>query len=186
MRLENTFVVPLPPEETWVLLNDVERVAPCLPGAELLEARDDRTYVGKVSVRLGPVLLGFKGTVSYIEVNSDDLSVRATAKGQEQKGRGAASADVQFRIAQDPEGSLVSIETDLNLAGSIAQYARGGTIVQTAAQLIIDEFAKNLKAELQAAPRKPGDAVKSAAPVSATKLSWMVVKDLVGGGGRGS
>lgn len=185
MRLENAFVVPLPPAETWVLLNDVERVAPCLPGAELLEARDDRTFVGKVSVRLGPVVLGFKGTVSYLDVNFDDFSVKASAKGQEQKGRGAASADVCFRVAADPEGSLVSIETDLSLAGSIAQYARGGTIVQTAAQLIIDEFAKNLKAELQAVPREPGQSAKGAAPVSATKLSWMVVKGLVGGG-RGS
>lgn len=183
MKLDNTFVVPLPPAETWSLLNEVERVVPCLPGAELLEARDDQTYVGKVSVRLGPVLLGFKGVVTYLDVNADELSVRAIAKGQEQRGRGAAAADVAFRITPDPAGSLVSIETDLNLAGSIAQYARGGSLVQTAAQLIIDEFAKNLKSELEAAPRGMGAPVqKGAAPVSATKLSWMVVKDLVAGG----
>ncbi len=183
MKLENSFVVPLPPEDSWVLLNDVERVAPCLPGAELLEARDDQTYVGKVSVRLGPVLLGFKGTVSYLEVNAEELSVRASAKGQEQKGRGAASAEVRFRITPEPGGSLVSIQTDLNLAGSIAQYARGGTLVQTAAQLIIDEFAKNLKAELEAGPAgsETGER-KGAAPVSATKLSWMMLKGVVNGG----
>ncbi len=183
MQITNSFVVPLPPENTWVLLNDVERVVPCLPGAELTETRDGNTYVGKVSVRLGPVLLGFKGVVSYVEMDADRLRVTASAKGQEQKGRGAASADVCFQITPDPDGSLVSIETDLNLAGSIAQYARGGTLVQAAAQLIIDEFAKNLKGELEAdaaGTRARGDR-KGAAPVSATKLSWMAVKGLVGG-----
>lgn len=185
MKLENSFLVPLAPADTWTLLNDVERVVPCLPGAELLEQREDGSYVGKVSVRLGPVTLGFKGTVVYQEVNEDELSVKAIAKGQEQKGRGAASADVAFRITPDPAGSLVAIETDLNLAGSIAQYARGGTLVETAAQLVIDEFSRNLKAELDAGPRELGAPVKGAAPVSATKLSWMVAKNLVVGN-RGS
>lgn len=185
MKLQNSFLVPLSPTDTWELLNDVERVVPCLPGAELIEQREDRSYVGRVSVRLGPVLLGFKGTVAYLEVNEDELSVKVSAKGQEQKGRGAASADVAFRITPDPAGSLVSIQTDLNLAGSIAQYARGGTLVETAAQLIIDQFSRNLKAELDAGPREAGVPVKGASPVSATKLSWMVAKNLVVGN-RGS
>lgn len=187
MKLTNEFRVPLPPSEAWALLNNVERVVPCLPGAELIEARSDRSYVGKVAVRLGPVALSFQGTVTYQEVDEAQMRVKAHASGSEQKARGMAQADVVFKVDADGDGSLVKIDTDLQLAGSIAQYARGGKLVQTAAQVIIDELALNLANQLEAesAGLAPGagEAAQGAKPISAAGLLWKTVQHRVTGKG---
>ena len=149
MKLHNEFTVPLPPVAAWDLLLQVERVAPCFPGAKLLEVKEDGSFVGTVSLRLGPVALTFKGTASYVEVDNDNHKLRAQAKGNEARNRGTASADVDFRIeAEDVDGapgSRVLIDTDLTLAGSIAQYARGGGMIEATAQVMIDDFAETLK-----------------------------------------
>lgn len=149
MKLHNEFTVPLPPVAAWDLLLQVERVAPCFPGAKLLEVKDDGSFVGTVSLRLGPVALTFKGTASYVEVDNENHKLRAQAKGNEARNRGTASADVDFRIeAEDVDGapgSRVLIDTDLTLAGSIAQYARGGGMIEATAQVMIDDFAETLK-----------------------------------------
>ena len=169
MKLHNEFTVPLPPVAAWDLLLQVERVAPCFPGAKLLEVKDDGSFVGTVSLRLGPVALTFKGTASYVEVDNDNHKLRAQAKGNEARNRGTASADVDFRIeAEDVDGapgSRVLIDTDLTLAGSIAQYARGGGMIEATAQVMIDDFAETLKglldrdrvaeAKAEAAPAAP-------------------------------
>ncbi len=156
MKLHNEFTVPLPPRAAFDLLNQVERVAPCFPGAKLLEARDDGSYRGSVSLRLGPVALSFEGTATYEEVDAEALTVRAKANGNEKRARGTARADVGFAVVEDPAGSRVLIDTDLQLVGSIAQYARGGSMIETTAQVMIDDFAKNLQAQLAAEPETAG------------------------------
>jgi carbon monoxide dehydrogenase subunit G len=150
LKLHNEFSIPLPPAEAWDVLNDVPRVAKCVPGAKLLEQAPDGGYVGTVGVRLGPIALSFKGKFTYKEIDASTRRVRAEASGSEQKARGTAQAQVEFVLREEQGGTRVSVDTDVQLAGSIAQYARGGTLIESTAQVLTDQFASNLKAELAA------------------------------------
>ncbi len=152
MKIHNEFRIPLPPADAWRVLNDVPRVAACVPGAQLLDQTSDGAYVGTVGVRLGPVALSFKGKFVYKEVDEANYKVKAEANGSEQKARGTARALVDFALRPDGSGTRVSVDTDVQLAGSIAQYARGGTLVESTAQVLMDQFAANLEAELAAQP----------------------------------
>lgn len=162
MDLHNTFEVPLPPEQAWKVLLDIPRIAPCMPGAELTEVVDEKTYKGKCGVRLGPVALTFNGVASFEEVDAAARTAKVKAQGTDTKGRGGASAQVAFRLEPAGSGSKVVVDTKLDLSGSVAQYGRGTGMIQAVASQLIGQFAKNLEAELKAAP--PVAAVE--APVS--------------------
>lgn len=163
MKLRNSFRIPVSPEQAWPVLNDVPRVARCAPGAQLLEQRENGAYAGTIGVRLGPVALSFKGTFIYLERDDAARRVLAEASGEEAKARGTARAQVAFVLVADGAGSRVDVDTDLQLAGSIAQYGRGAALIQSTAQVLIDQFATNLARELTAAPPDAPEPV--AAPV---------------------
>jgi uncharacterized protein len=152
VEFDNSFEVPLPPAEAWPVLMDIKRIAPCMPGAELTEVVDDKTYKGKVGVRLGPVALTFAGTVRFEEIDNANHSARVKAQGTDAKGRGGANAAVSFRVEPVANGSKVLVHTDLALSGAVAQYGRGVGMIQATAAQIINQFAGNLKAQLAAAP----------------------------------
>jgi uncharacterized protein len=145
VRFSNSFEVPLPPDQTWPLLLDIRRIAPCMPGAELTEVIDDKTYKGKVAVRLGPVALSFAGTASFEDINAEARTARVKAHGSDVKGRGGASAIVDFALEPAEGGTRVVIETDLNLSGAVAQYGRASGMIQSVAAQIIDQFAAALR-----------------------------------------
>ena len=113
--------------------------------SELTEIVDDKTFKGKVSVRLGPVALTFQGTATFEDV--DEIAHKATVKAQgaDAKGRGGASANVGFHLEPSDGGSVVKIHTDLQLSGSVAQYGRGAGMIQDLASQIIGQFADNLE-----------------------------------------
>lgn len=165
MEFDNSFEVPLPPDQAWPILMDVARIAPCMPGAELTEITDARNYKGKISVRLGPVSLAFAGKVQLDDVDDAARSARVTAQGSDAKGRGAANAAATFKVEPKNDGSIVLIHTDLMLSGAVAQYGRGVGMIQATAAQIIGQFAANLRAQLAqplpaasttAAPSEPG------------------------------
>lgn len=146
MRLENSFAVPASPERTWALLNDVPRVVPSMPGAELTEIVDEATWKATMHVKLGPIALQFATDVRR-EV-SDDTSLRTTLaiKARELKGRGGASATIESSLHPDGAGTRVTIVTDLQMQGAVAQYGRG--VVPDVAGQLVDQFAANLAAQL--------------------------------------
>ena len=148
MEFDNTFEVPLPVEEAWKVLMDIGRIAPCMPGAELTEVVDERTYKGKIGVRLGPVALSFAGTVRFEEIDNTGHRARVAARGSDAKGRGAANAVATFHLEPVNGGSRVLVHTNLTLSGAVAQYGRGVGIIQLTAAQIITQFANNLKAQL--------------------------------------
>src|SRR5437016_1350452 len=131
----------LPPAQAWPLLMDIKRIAPCMPGAELTEVVDDKTYKGKIGVRLGPVALTFAGTVTFEEINNANHSARVKAQGTDAKGRGGANATASFRLEPVARGSKVLVHTDLALSGSVAQYGRGVGMIQATAAQLINQFA---------------------------------------------
>jgi|TARA_B110000444_G_C18721986_1_gene538919 carbon monoxide dehydrogenase subunit G len=150
MDFDNSFDVPLPPDQAWATLMDIERIAPCMPGAELTEMVDDKKFKGKVSVRLGPVALTFQGTASFEDVDNEAHKANVKAQGADAKGRGGANATVAFHLEPSDTGSTVKIHTDLQLSGSVAQYGRGAGMIQDLASQIIGQFAKNLAAQIEA------------------------------------
>jgi len=172
MEFDNSFEVPLPVDAAWKLLMDIRRIAPCLPGAELTEVVDDRTYKGKVGVRLGPVSLAFAGTVKFDEIDDANHRAKIAAQGSDAKGRGAANASATFHLEPVAGGAKVLVHTNLTLSGAVAQYGRGVGIIQMTAAQIITQFANNLKAQLgpAAAPAAatPPAGAQSAAPAPPT------------------
>ena len=155
MLINNSFEVPLPPDQAWKVLMDIPRIAPCMPGAELTDVVDANTYNGKVSVRLGPVALTFAGTVKFSEKDEAAHKARVTAQGKDSKGRGGAHANVDFQIEPVPAGSRVVVKTDLSLSGAVAQYGRASGMIQDVAQQLIGQFANSLKAQLAQAQTAP-------------------------------
>jgi hypothetical protein len=173
MEFDNSFEVPLAPAQTWRVLMDIGRIAPCMPGAELTEIIDALNYKGKISVRLGPVALAFAGNVQLADVDEANRAARVIAQGNDAKGRGSANAAATFRIEPSGDGSRVLIHTDLVLAGAVAQYGRGVGMIQATAAQIIGQFAANLRAQLaqqpavSAAPAQSPKPARNAAPASA-------------------
>ena len=148
MEFDNSFEVPLPIGDAWKVLMDIRRIAPCMPGAELTDVVDDRTYKGKIGVRLGPVALTFAGIVKFEEIDDANRKARVAAQGNDAKGRGAANAVAAFRLEPVDGGTKVLVHTNLTLSGAVAQYGRGVGIIQMTAAQIITQFANNLKAQL--------------------------------------
>jgi carbon monoxide dehydrogenase subunit G len=177
MEFDNSFDVPLPPPEAWNVLMDIERIAPCMPGAELTEVAGDNTYKGKISVRLGPVALTFAGVVKFVEIDAAHRTARITAQGTDAKGRGGASAMASFRLEPGPGGSTVKVHTDLTLSGAVAQYGRGAGMIQATAAQLIKQFAECLKAELSTGerPRVEAPAPPPAKPISGLSLLARVI-----------
>jgi uncharacterized protein len=163
MEFDNSFEVPLPPAEAWKVLLDIERIAPCMPGARLTEVVDARTYKGNIAVRLGPVALTFAGIVKFEEIDDAARKARISAQGSDAKGRGGANATSEFRLEPAGNGSKVLVHTNLTLSGAVAQYGRGVGIIQATATQLMNQFAKCLKDKLgqqqvAAPPLAPDDA----------------------------
>src|SRR5712692_7329405 len=148
MEFDNSFEVPLPPAEAWKVLLDIERIAPCMPGAELTEVTGANTYKGRIGVRLGPVALTLAGIVKFEEIDDAKNTARVSAQGTDAKGRGGANAASVFRLEPAGSGSKVLVHTNLTLSGAVAQYGRGVGIIQATATQIMNQFAKRLKDKL--------------------------------------
>jgi carbon monoxide dehydrogenase subunit G len=183
MEFDNAFEVPLPPEQAWPVLMNIQGIAPCMPGAQLTDVVDDKTYKGNIGVRLGPVALTFAGTVVFEEIDNDGRTARVRAQGNDAKGSGSAQAKATFYLEPTAQGSKVLVHTDLSLSGAVAQYGRGVGMIQATASALMNQFANNLKKQLES-PSAEG-AESAAKPISATSLAgqvaWTAIKDKFGG-----
>ncbi len=149
IELDNTFTVPVPPEQAWDVLLDVERIAPCMPGASVTSVEGDEV-AGQVKVKLGPLSLSYKGTAKFTEMDPANHTISLEASGKETRGAGTASATVQAGLKPgDTEGStLVSIHTSLNVTGRPAQFGR--SLLPEVSGKLISQFAANLEALITA------------------------------------
>jgi uncharacterized protein len=163
MEFTNEFRVPTDIETTFATLTDLEKVAPCLPGATLEEVDGD-TYSGKVKVKVGPMQVIYKGTARLAEVDADAKRGRIEAKGKETRGTGTAAADVVANLVEDGDGTKVTVVTDLNITGKPAQFGRGA--LAEVGTKIIDTFADRLREMLEAG-EEPEEAAPEAVPAEA-------------------
>lgn len=181
MEFDNAFEVPLPPEDAWPVLMNIPAIAPAMPGAQLTEIVDDKTYKGNIAVRLGPVALMFAGTVVFEEIDNDNRTARVRAQGNDNKGRGSAQAKATFRLEPSATGSKVLVHSDVTLSGAVAQYGRGVGMIQATAAALMNQFANNLKKQLA----DPEAVAAAAKPISAASLAgqvaWTAIKDKFGG-----
>jgi carbon monoxide dehydrogenase subunit G len=150
MRIENTVEVDAPLDRVWALVNDIPRVAPCMPGAALTGVSDDQTYEGTVAVKLGPLRMSYKGKVVVEEVDEANHSARLAASGRDTKGAGTAKASVQTRMEPAGEGrTRLMVTSDVQLTGKVASFGRGGAINDVASRLF-GQFADCLRTTLEA------------------------------------
>lgn len=159
MLIENEFTVKRPLDEVWSYLLDVERIAPCMPGAELTETVDDHTWNGKVNMAFGPVKMAFAGSVSMEERDDDAHRVALKAKGTEQKGKGAANATVTSWLEPIDGGTKVSMQADITLTGAAAQMSRG--LLPEVSKRLTQQFADCLEESLVANASPAGAAARS-------------------------
>lgn len=175
MDLSNEFRVDASPAVTWSVLTDLERIAPCLPGAQLQEVEGDE-YRGIVKVKVGPVTAQYKGTATFLE--RDEAAHRAVLKadGRETRGQGNASATITVTLAPDGTGTQVSVLTDLKITGKVAQFGRG--VISDVSANLLGRFVESLEStvlrgDTTTTPASPtpasptaGDPVPAAAPAT--------------------
>jgi carbon monoxide dehydrogenase subunit G len=156
MKLENRFTVPVPVDQAWQVLLDVERVAPCMPGATLTSIDGDR-FEGTVKVKVGPINLTYGGKASF--VSKDDVNHVAVidGAGKETRGTGTAKALITCRLVDRGANTEVEVDTDLNVTGKPAQFGRG--VLADVSAKLIDQFAACLSDEISAGePAQAGTA----------------------------
>ena len=149
MELEHSFIIPVPPEQAWPVLLDVERIAPCMPGATV-DSVDGDVVKGRIKVKVGPVQLTYSGTARFIERDEQSRSIRLEASGKETRGAGTASATVRSSLADEGGQTKVVVHTTMNVTGRPAQFGRG--VMAEVSGRIIERFATNLAALLAGAP----------------------------------
>ncbi|TFV54327.1 carbon monoxide dehydrogenase [Mycobacterium sp. PS03-16] len=162
MELTNEFRVAVPAAKTWEVLTDVERVAPCLPGATLLSVDGDQ-FTGAVKVKVGPITVSYQGVAAFQEKDAAAQRVVLKATGKETRGNGNAAALVTAHLKDEGDATHVVITTDLTISGKAAQFGRG--VLADVAGNLIGQFAKALEADVLggAAPAPTTEAQSAAA-----------------------
>jgi uncharacterized protein len=145
MELTNDFRVAVPVERTWEVLNDVELIAPCMPGAQLQEIEGD-DYRGIVKVKVGPVTAQYKGVARFVERDEAAHKMVLRAEGRETRGQGNANATITAQMTPDGDGTAVSVVTDLTVTGRVAQFGRG--VMADVSSKLLGQFVDCLENKL--------------------------------------
>ena len=177
MELHHEFTVPVPATDAWRILTDLERLAPCLPGAQLTEVEGE-IYRGQVKVKVGPIVAQFKGQASFVSRDDDAYTASLKAEGRDTGGKGNASATITAKlVSTGPSSATCTVDTDLNITGKVAQFGRGA-LADVSDKLLL-QFVDNLNALIASgsaatpsapnnASTQPGLSTQSATPASPT------------------
>ena len=154
MKLEQTFEVQAPLDQVWSALNDLERVAPCLPGAAITDHDEDGTYHGTFQVKLGPMTAAYRGTIRIDEADEASHTATLKAKGTDKRGQGGASATIVNVLTEHEGATQVAATTDFTITGRLAQFGRGG-MMQDISNRLLRDFSTCLQSRLTDAPTAP-------------------------------
>jgi carbon monoxide dehydrogenase subunit G len=162
MEMDHSFTVPVPPERAWDVLLDVEKIAPCMPGATVDEF-DGEVVTGRIKVKVGPVSLTYRGTAKFTERDPDARVILLEASGKETRGAGTASATVRATLEPESggEGTTASMHTTMNVTGRPAQFGRG-VMIEVGSKLV-EQFAQNLRQLIAEDGAANGNAAATAA-----------------------
>lgn len=150
MKLEHSFDVKAPLDRVWAALIDVERVAPCLPGAEITEGGDDGTYRGNFTVKLGPTTAAYRGELAMDEVDEEAHRSVMRAKGSDKRGQGSAKATIVSSMSQEGDLTTVEVVTDFAITGRLARFGRGG-MIQDVSNRLLRDFSDCLQETIESA-----------------------------------
>ena len=145
MKLENEFIVPVPRDQAWDVLMDVERIAPCMPGATF-DGYEGDSFKGRVKVKLGPITVTYGGVAKFVERDKEGGRAVIDAAGKESRGSGTANATIITELVDQGEQTLVRVTTDLNITGKPAQFGRG--VMVEVGTKILGQFADCLASQL--------------------------------------
>jgi carbon monoxide dehydrogenase subunit G len=174
MELSSDFEVAVGVNEAWDVLNDVERIAPCLPGAQLQEVEGDE-FRGLVKVKVGPITANYKGKAVFVEQDLEDLKVVLKADGRDTRGAGNASALITATLEPLTDGSTrVRVDTDLVVTGKVAQFGRG--VMADVSTKLMSQFAENLRELLEG-----GDTADDSTDPTAAAAPSESSDDVIGG-----
>ncbi len=148
MELSNEFVVGVSADEAWKVLTDVERIAPCMPGAELQEIEGEE-YRGVVKVKVGPITAQYKGKATFVERDDEKLRAVLRAEGRDTRGQGNANATITATLTPEGEGTRVSVVTDLTITGRAAQFGRG--VLADVSAKLLNQFVQCLETSVLSA-----------------------------------
>jgi len=163
MDLHHEFTVPVPAADAWKILTDLERLAPCLPGAQLTEIEGD-IYRGQVKIKVGPILAQFKGQASFVSRDDTNFLASLKAEGRDTGGKGNASATITARLEPVSASSAkCTVDTQLNISGKVAQFGRGA-LADVSDKLLL-QFVDNLNTLIAS---QPVESAPSAAPTAAS------------------
>ncbi len=168
MDLNHEFIVNVPVNDAWVILTDLERIAPCLPGAQLTEVEGD-TYRGQVKVKVGPIVAQFKGQASF--VSRDDVAHTASLKGEgrDTTGKGNASAIITAQLTSvTPTSTKCTVVTNLTISGKVAQFGRGA--LADVSDKLLAQFSENLNQLINSSPT-PATTAAATAPITTAAAS---------------
>jgi uncharacterized protein len=186
-KIEEQFEVQAPVQRVWEYLIDPVKVVVCIPGAELLESQDERTFVGAVKVKLGPMSMSFKGLMKFIELDEQARQARMVGEGREAGGAGSAKVTMLSKVTPlDSGGALVIISADVDLVGKVVQFGRG--MIEEVSKQLFRQFSACVKhrlevvsvaetAELKSTVNTPEPETESlsVAPL-ALQAMWAVIK----------
>lgn len=162
MKLEQSFTVVAPADEVWRALIDVQRVAPCLPGAEVTEAGEEGVYRGVFTIKLGPTTVAYAGTLRMERIDEAARTAVMAGRGSDRRGQGGATATIASTVRDDGGVTVVDVATDFTITGRLARFGRGG-MIEDVSRRLLGEFATCLQARLQA----PAAAGAAGAPAGA-------------------
>ncbi len=161
MDLHHEFTVPVPAADAWKILTDLERLAPCLPGAQLTEIEGD-IYRGQVKIKVGPILAQFKGQASFVSRDDANFLASLTAEGRDTGGKGNAAATITARLEPVSASSAkCTVDTQLNISGKVAQFGRGA-LADVSDKLLL-QFVDNLNTLIAS---QPVDSAPDTAPTA--------------------
>ncbi|MFD8214596.1 SRPBCC family protein [Streptomyces sp. NPDC059697] len=167
MELHHEFTVPVPVDDAWRALLDVERIAPCMPGATV-DDYDGKTVTGSVKVKVGPITVTYRGTAVFEEQDESAHRMVLIASGKETRGQGTARATVTGTLGERDGGTAVSVRTDLTVTGRPAQFGRG--VLAEVGDKLVGQFAECLARRLEeptdrTEPPEPAEPLQPAQPV---------------------
>ncbi|MEV7868394.1 SRPBCC family protein [Streptomyces sp. NPDC088124] len=152
MKIDNEFTVGVPVDRAWEVLTDLEGIAPCMPGAQLTGVDGD-VYTGKIKIKVGPVISQYAGTAEIVEKDAAARRAVIRAKGKDSRGAGNASALINATLRAEGDTTVVTVVTDLNITGKIAQFGSG--MIKEVSVKLLSQFVQNLEAQLHAQAPEP-------------------------------
>lgn len=180
IKIEKTFRVDEPVEKVWAFLSDPKKVGVCVPGAQITEQVDERTYKGAIKVKVGPSVTDYKGEVQIVRLDAAAHEIEILGKGQDVRGKGSASMKMTGKLRAVDGGTEVVNISELNVVGILAQM--GGRVITEVSNIMFEQFVSNFKKQLQSPEAAGAGATPAAAkPISAVGVAFSALKAAISG-----